>query len=473
MKSIDLVFRSCGERTADAAFELARKNIRPDSIHLIDGIRPFTKAVRSMMKIEHNCDFVVYVDADCLILEDLRAFLEFNPWIFVDCRVRDFYRGYTEAGVHILRKDLVCEMQRNVDALKSRFKSNLRPESSLRNLAMRIMEEKKQVKSFNILHDYFQRYQDIFTKYVIRELRSRKPIDHCNLDRCAETWDDRPEYEIARTAIRYARTQFPGRISQSDLSALIERLPSISNQYVNSLNLEKQELVEWHEIEAAGKNSSVIEGFSSGRKVFGIGLNHTGSSSLSTALCCIGIDALYCPIYDDLLMELKEDRPEFSVLDYCDGIAGIIVSSYFRELDTKYPGSKFILTIRDEQQWIASVLKSRRSKKLEQVLFGHECNMQNVIWDVLSERIYGSKEPDSGTLLDTFRYHNDSVQQFFKNRPDDLLVVNLTRGDGWDEICSFLGVEVPPLVFPHVARHKSLARRRVARSMIWLNQLRI
>lgn len=37
----------------------------------------------------------------------------------------------------------------------------------------------------------------------------------------------------------------------------------------------------------------------------------------------------------------------------------------------------------------------------------------------------------------------------FKDRPDDLLVVDFTQGAGWNELCEFLGHPVPDAPFPH------------------------
>ena len=75
MAKIDLVFRQIDERTRDVALELAKESIRPDNTYIIDDVRPFTECVNQMLRIDHDCDYVVYVDADCLILDDLRAFV--------------------------------------------------------------------------------------------------------------------------------------------------------------------------------------------------------------------------------------------------------------------------------------------------------------------------------------------------------------------------------------------------------------
>ncbi|MBU1849693.1 MAG: hypothetical protein KKH40_03100, partial [Nanoarchaeota archaeon] len=46
--------------------------------------------------------------------------------------------------------------------------------------------------------------------------------------------------------------------------------------------------------------------------------------------------------------------------------------------------------------------------------------------------------------------HHEDVLSYFKNRPQDLLVINVCAGDGWEKLCSFLKLPVPNKLFPHV-----------------------
>jgi hypothetical protein len=55
--------------------------------------------------------------------------------------------------------------------------------------------------------------------------------------------------------------------------------------------------------------------------------------------------------------------------------------------------------------------------------------------------------------LKRFNDHNEAVRTYFKERPDDLLVIDMFNGDGWVELCNFLGIEKPPVnAFPHTNR---------------------
>ena len=44
--------------------------------------------------------------------------------------------------------------------------------------------------------------------------------------------------------------------------------------------------------------------------------------------------------------------------------------------------------------------------------------------------------------------HERRVRAYFADRPDDLLVIDISAGEGWEALCPFLGVPVPDKPFP-------------------------
>ncbi len=44
--------------------------------------------------------------------------------------------------------------------------------------------------------------------------------------------------------------------------------------------------------------------------------------------------------------------------------------------------------------------------------------------------------------------HHIDVCTWFKDRPADMLVLNVCKGDGWDKLCQFLNLPVPSKEFP-------------------------
>ena len=72
------------------------------------------------------------------------------------------------------------------------------------------------------------------------------------------------------------------------------------------------------------------------------------------------------------------------------------------------------------------------------------------------ERLYGTLEWNESLYRDRYRRHNEEVMAHFSSRPADLLVIDLTQGDGFDEICAFLDLSVPDQAFPHKNRLEPL-----------------
>ena len=78
MKKICLVFRDNEERTAAYSKGLALMRIQPDNAIFLEDVKPFTETINQMLDSPFSEDFIITVDADCLIGENLRPFLEFN-----------------------------------------------------------------------------------------------------------------------------------------------------------------------------------------------------------------------------------------------------------------------------------------------------------------------------------------------------------------------------------------------------------
>lgn len=179
-------------------------------------------------------------------------------------------------------------------------------------------------------------------------------------------------------------------------------------------------------------------------KVFGIGLHKTSTTSLANALYTLGyhvggyFDA--SRFADDELLAYVIDRAGFY-----DAVQDMPWPEFYQLLDREFPGSKFILTVRDEDRWIRSVTDH----------FG-----EGVIAD--NERFYGvpTAAGNEDVYRDRFRRHNQEVRDHFADRPDDLLVMDIANGDGWDVLGPFLGVATPDWPFP---RQNAMSLHRATR----------
>jgi len=224
-------------------------------------------------------------------------------------------------------------------------------------------------------------------------------------------------------------------------------------------------------------------------KVFGIGLSHTGTRSLNQALNILGIKAVHWPLDGHTYHELSNNIYRLSILKKYQGITDITTAPFYPQLDKTYPGSKFILTVRDKGTWLKSMKKVNKSwledsrknnflktwrNFLEQIghyggiirfipsidFFKFLANLKYRVRTIEFQRMatYGALAfKDEKTLLDIYDTHYKNVIDYFKERTDDLLIIDICGGDGWDLLSPFLSKAVPNTAFPH-KRHKQAIR---------------
>lgn len=454
MAKIDLVFRQVGERTANVALELAIKHIQPDAVHIMDNVQPFAECVNQMLRIRHDCDYVVYVDADCLILEDMRGFIDRCRTAYVDSFVSDLFRGRLHCGVHITRADLVRYMSQ-VDIPADDLAYVLRPESRIRGIAMRAAMMSKQFRNFDILHDHFQYYRHVFAKYALRELRSRKeelPQLTMAMQRWPQSDGPHDDFAIARHAIDYARRHCPPDRSAADVDRFIQDLPHHAEQELTRLGVEEKgdftldELQDWLE---RNKQHKLFASRAPKQKVFGIGLSRTGTRSLNRALQTLGFDPLHYPLDGDTYTEIAHGQYDLTLLKHHDGITDITVSSFYAQLDKAYSDSKFILTVRDKKSWLDSCENHWRNSQAFEDTTDPERLRLLEIRRFFRATTFGCYDFQPERFVWVYDQHLKAVTDYFRDRPDQLLILDVCAGDGFDKLAPFMGRDVPCTPFPH------------------------
>lgn len=194
-------------------------------------------------------------------------------------------------------------------------------------------------------------------------------------------------------------------------------------------------------------------------KVFGIGLGRTGTKSLTYALYHLGINVVHYP--DDLItyQELAAGNYNFSVLKTMDGITDVTVSMFYFHLDQLFPGSQFILTVRDKDTWL---------KSLEAHWNAYPCfdpslpdtpenRTHLAVRQLLCVTIFGCYTFSRDRAAYVYDLHYKNVTDYFANRPDDLLILDICAGQGWEQLCPFLGKKVPTVPFPKIEQKVELA----------------
>lgn len=169
-------------------------------------------------------------------------------------------------------------------------------------------------------------------------------------------------------------------------------------------------------------------------RVFCIGWHKTGTSTLGLALLDLDYEVLGARLdMSEPLLNGDVETP-IQLAGNFDALQDVPWAALFKELDAAYPGSKFILTVRDEESWLNSAKKHFGSTNvgLHKWLYGEGVLQGN-------EELY----------LQRYRDHYNEVKGYFEGREKDLLVLDLIGGDGWEKLCAFLNKPVPEISFPH------------------------
>jgi hypothetical protein len=89
---------------------------------------------------------------------------------------------------------------------------------------------------------------------------------------------------------------------------------------------------------------------------------------------------------------------------------------YFKEIDKQYPGSKFILNIRPVEKWINSRIKHNPYGKNTTRTYGGQFKDHYKLGSIEEVKEFWRKD---------WEHHINDVLNYFKDRPDDLIVFNI------------------------------------------------
>jgi len=173
-------------------------------------------------------------------------------------------------------------------------------------------------------------------------------------------------------------------------------------------------------------------------KVFCLGFQKTGTTSVDAVLQDMGYQVAKAYKQSSLefskalkqreLLEIK------SISELFDAFQDIPWFLYYKEFDQWYPQSKFILTTRESASWWKSFLRYFRTEHYP-----------------LFEYVYGFDNPvgNKKALVQRFEEHNGAVKTYFKDRPNDLLVIDVGEEKALEKISRFLGKESTYEKMPH------------------------
>jgi hypothetical protein len=207
-------------------------------------------------------------------------------------------------------------------------------------------------------------------------------------------------------------------------------------------------------------------------KVFCIGFNKTGTTSLLHSLKAHGY------IFGNFgqgerLIDSYSIRDFGKIVDYCrygSAVKDVPLSlpQVFIALDQSFPKSKFILTIRDNpDQWYESITR------FHSITFGNGTDIPTYndlincvycyrgwAWKYIHE-CYGTDIDDpynKSKMIQCYERHLDDVEIYFRNRRNDLLVINVAERTSYHKMCEFLHLDPLSDEFPW--RNKTNDRRK-------------
>jgi hypothetical protein len=174
-------------------------------------------------------------------------------------------------------------------------------------------------------------------------------------------------------------------------------------------------------------------------KIFSIGLSRSGAMTLNEALEILGYRSLFVLNYEHLEENLAYDAFTHTPL-----------ASIYKDLDHRFPGSKFINNVRQRESWLQSIEKQWAANDAS-LLTEAACQLRR--------SIYGTEHFDRDHFSRFYDRHQQEVSQHFQDRPEALLTLDICAGEGFEKLCPFLGKPIPAQPFPY----KNSARDGYAR----------
>jgi hypothetical protein len=222
-------------------------------------------------------------------------------------------------------------------------------------------------------------------------------------------------------------------------------------------------------------------------KVFGIGAHKTGTTSLQTIFRLCGL-----VVGDQAAGELTSYAARHGryqpLVDYCRTAEAFQDTPFafgriYAALDALFPDSKFILTVRDSDEWFGSLESftakrygvpsggiTRQMVEADGYLFPGYSAEEHAFAFLTEPPSYRPGEGGAASvrwdqLFDRERYigvyerRNQEIRDHFKARPGQLLEIDLTREASIAKVVDFLGLppEFGAIEVPHMNRTRAEA----------------
>lgn len=198
-------------------------------------------------------------------------------------------------------------------------------------------------------------------------------------------------------------------------------------------------------------------------KVFCIGSNKTGTTSIARAVEHLGYRVGHQPTAEGFLENWA--RRDFDpIIRYCrsaDAFQDIPFSLpwTYTALDQAFPRSKFVLTIRETpDEWYDSLTQFHTRfvgagrlptaddlKNLSYRWKGWLWRYHELVYEVDETSLYN---PD--IYKNQYKNHIHQAVRYFRHRPNDLLILDVSQENAMESLCHFLEIPFRGQTMPHL-----------------------
>ena len=202
-------------------------------------------------------------------------------------------------------------------------------------------------------------------------------------------------------------------------------------------------------------------------QIIGAGFGRTGTMSLKAALEQIGFGPCYHmlevfkhPSHIKTWLAAAEGQEVDWVSLLGEYQAGLDypLSVFYKELMGVYPEAKVILTVRDPQRWYESTLETiYQGAALPdwalRILPPYR-DFIKMVRTAVWEGLFEGRSEERAYAINVFE---NWVIEVKRTVPAEKLLIFSVK-DGWEPLCTFLGVSVPDKPFPHINDRKMTKR---------------
>lgn len=199
------------------------------------------------------------------------------------------------------------------------------------------------------------------------------------------------------------------------------------------------------------------------RKIFVIGRNKTGTTSLGAALGAAGFRVARQAPAENMAEDWAQ-RDFRNIIKFCktaDVFQDVPFSMAYtyQAMDQAFPGARFILTVRDNGgQWFDSLVRYHSKlvgknrvptvedlKAFPYVYKGWMWRQQQIVYGADEQSLY-----DRDKYIAHYEKHNADVLEYFRFRPQDLLVLSVADPDAASKLEAFLALPAGTVNIPHL-----------------------